>query len=274
MFTAINDDAQALLAQDAKIALLAVKGTDGYPHITFLSSLQGLGEKELTFGQFMTGLSKEFLPLNPDCAFVAISADKKWLRGNARYTHKETGGPEFEMYNSKPLFRYNTYFGINTVWYLALKGISAVEPIPMGSIVAGALVSKAAAIAGKYDVPALSRISCELFADLMCLKFLSYFDSDGNPQILPVIQATHSGSSHIIMSGIPFGAELAAIPVGSKVACMAVNMSMESVLVKGSFKGKQGAVYTLAVEKVYNSMPTCNGYIYPRERKPSAVEAF
>ena len=53
--------------------------------------------------------------------FAILTLDKKLWRGKALWTHLKKEGPEYEVYNQQPMFRYNTYFGINTVHYLDLK---------------------------------------------------------------------------------------------------------------------------------------------------------
>ncbi|MCL2300689.1 MAG: hypothetical protein FWC27_11165, partial [Firmicutes bacterium] len=214
MHQKIGAEAQAILALDTKMALLGTTDDEGYPHITFLSSIQGLGEDKITFGQFSTGLSKEFLPRRPDCAFLAITADMRWLRGAARYTHTARSGPEFDMYNNKPLFRYNAYFGFNTIWYFDLLGISGVQKLPMLQIGAGALNSRIAALfAAKNEKSALSRFGRELFAGIANPKFLSFETAEGLT-IVPVVQAAPAGTDRVAFTGRPYGAELKALAPG------------------------------------------------------------
>jgi hypothetical protein len=61
--------------------------------------------------------------------------------------------------------------------------------------------------------------------------------------------------------------ELAALPLGARVAVFALNVQMESVLVRGLFSGYRryvGApVGTLDIDWVYNSMPPTQGALYP-----------
>ncbi|MDR2525912.1 MAG: hypothetical protein LBC83_07025 [Oscillospiraceae bacterium] len=264
----------ALLAQDSKIALLGTLDETGCPHITFFNSLQGLGDQQLTFGQFMVGQSKTFLPQRPDCAFLALSADMNWLRGRARYTHKETGGAEYEMYNNKPLFRYNTYFGINTVWYLDLLGISEIQKLPMPQIAAGAILTRvAAALRGKSEKGALALFSRQLFAKLDGLKFLCYADAQGALNLVPIIQATHAGADRAVFLPTPYGKLLKDAPQGCRAAILAVNLELQSVLVKGTLAKRSGA-FTLDIDRVYNPMPPAVGYIYPKAAKPAPVTAF
>ena len=266
-------EAQALLALTGKVALVGTKDDDGCPHLTFLASLQGLGEDKLTFGQFCVGLSKEYLLRRPDCAFLALTSDMCWLRGRARYTHTAKTGPEFDMYNNKPLFRYNAYFGVNTVWYLDLLDISGVQKLPMLKIASGALLSRIAApFAAQNEKSALTLFGKALFAGIGNPKFLCYEAEEGL-SIVPVVQAAPAGTDRVMIFGRPYGEELKALVPGAKVCVMALNLDMQSVLVKGTYTGKQGA-HVVEIERVYNSMPPAAGYIYPRAGGPEAITEF
>jgi len=269
----ISSDAQALLALTGKVALVGTTDDDGCPHLTFLASLQGLGEDKLTFGQFCVGLSKEHLLQRPDCAFLALTADMRWLRGSAHYTHTARTGPEFDMYNNKPLFRYNAYFGVNTVWYLDLLDISGVQKLPMLKIASGALLSRACAPFAAQNVKsALSPFGKALFAGIGFPKFLCYGAAEGL-SIVPVVQAAPAGTDRVAIFGRPYGEELKTLAPGMKVCVMALNLDMQSVLVKGTYSGKKGA-HVVEIERVYNSMPPASGYIYPKTAGPEAVTEF
>ena len=270
----IGEEAGALLALDSKVALLGTTDDEGCPHLTFLSSIQGLGEDKITFGQFCVGSSKVFLPQRPECAFLALSADMRWLRGRARFTHTAKTGPEFDMYNNKPLFRYNAYFGVNTVWYLDLLGITGVQKLPLPQIASGALLSRAAApFAAQSEKDALTRFGKSLFAGIGFPKFLCYAGEDGLT-IVPVVQAAHAGTDRVVFAGRPYGQDLRGLAPGMQVCVMALNLDMQSVLVKGSYAGKKGGAHVVDIGRVYNSMPPASKYIYPRAVRPEAITEF
>ena len=269
----IGEEARALLALDSKVALLGTIDDEGGPHLTFLSSIQGLGEDGLTFGQFCVGRSKEFLPQRPDCAFLALTADMRWLRGNARYTRTARTGPEFDMYNNKPLFRYNAYFGVNTVWYLDLLGITGVKKLPLAQVASGAVLSRAAALfAAKNEKNALTGFGKALFAGMGFPKFLCYEAAEGLA-IVPVVQAVAAGTDRVVFAGRPYGEDLKGLQPGARVCVMALNLEMQSVLVKGTYAGKRGA-HVAEIERVYNSMPPASGYIFPKAKGPETVREF
>ena len=99
-----------------KIGLLATVNAEGLPHLTLISSLQAGGPQTLTWGQFTEGLSKSYIRAHPQAGWLIMSLDRRFWRGTARFTHTAAQGPEFEAYNNQPMFRYNAYFGIHTVY--------------------------------------------------------------------------------------------------------------------------------------------------------------
>ncbi|HML68217.1 MAG TPA: pyridoxamine 5'-phosphate oxidase family protein [Clostridia bacterium] len=269
-FDRIPDAAVQMMDCDSKVGVLAVEDENGYPHLSFLSSIQALGDHALTFGQFSAGLSKRFILDRPRVGFLVLSADKRYLSGTATYTHSANTGKEFDLYNNKPLFRYNSYMGFYRIFYLNLERISEIRPLPMSAIVLGALLSRAKALfVQKNEKKALPPVGQALFAQLDSLKFLCYYDKKGEARLFPVVQATSAGSDRIALAGIPFGSELKKIPDGAKASILCLNLKMESVLVKGRYtKG------VLEIERVYNSMPPKMEYIYPRSESIEPVRSF
>lgn len=269
-YPTIDESSVRMMAADSKVGIVATEDESGWPHLSFLSSIQSLGEDKLTFGQFSAGLSKQFILERPNIGFLVLSADKRTLSGNAVYTHAETTGREFDLYNNKPLFRYNSYMGFYRIFYLDLLRISRPKPLPMGAIVLGAVLSRVKAAFVKKNVKnALPHVGQTLFAELDSLKFLSYYDLEGRAVIVPVVQATSAGSDRIALVGIPSGKELNKIPDGAKASILCLNLKMESVLVKGYYK--KGV---LEIERVYNSMPPKMEYIYPRAERIEPVTSF
>ena len=269
-FSSIDEPSIKVMVVDSKVGVLATEDESGYPHLSFISSIQAFGSDKLTFGQFSAGLSKQFIAERPNVGFLVLSADKRWCTGNAVMTHSETTGPEFDLYNNKPLFRYNSYMGFYRIFYLNLDRITRFAPLPMGAIVLGAILSRVKATFVKNsERHALPHIGETLFAELDSLKFLSYYDSEGRAIVLPVVQATSAGSDRIALVATPFGSELKKIPDGAKASILCLNLKMESVLVKGIYR--KGV---LEVERVYNSMPPKMEYVYPRSETIEPVRSF
>ena len=103
-----------------KVGLLSTITPEGLPHVTMLSSLMAYSHTGLCFGQFTEGTSKKHILGNPKIGFMIMSLDKELWRGKASYSHFTKDGPEFDYYNNVPMFRYNAYFGVHTVYYLDL----------------------------------------------------------------------------------------------------------------------------------------------------------
>ncbi len=111
------EDIQSLSAS-MKIGILGTVTPEGLPHLTMISTLKASSPTQMAFGQFMEGRSKEYLRQNPRAGWLIMSLDKQVWRGKADFTHTAKQGAEYDFYNNTPLFRYNAYFGVHTVYYL------------------------------------------------------------------------------------------------------------------------------------------------------------
>lgn len=261
-----------------KIGLVACTDPDGNIHVTLITSIMAANPRQLTLGQFCTGLSKWYIQLNPDVGFLIMSMDKRFWRGKARWTHKRTEGAEYEIYNQLPMFRYNTYFGINTVHYLDLLETNGEEKLSMASIIPAAIltrISKGAAGTGSPD-RVLKPFAEKLFNQLDALKFLAFHNQDGYPRIIPIIQCQAADSRRLVFASAPFKDELRQVAAHSKIAIYGLNLKMQSVLVRGVFQGFQRHLGTslgiLDIDWVYNSMPPGHGQIYPEVKLEPITE--
>ncbi|MBN1538253.1 MAG: pyridoxamine 5'-phosphate oxidase family protein [Anaerolineales bacterium] len=256
---------------EMKIGLLATVNSEGKPHVTLLSSLMACGESQLCFGQFTEGLSKKYLLANPKTGFLIMGLDKNFWRGKAAYTHLSKAGKEFDQYNMVPMFRYNAYFGVHTVYYFDLLTHSGKTPLPMNRVIIAAVQTMIARTLGRDlgSISVLNDWSRAFITKLDNLKFLAYIDEDGYPVIIPAIQAQCLDSQHIIFSTSVYKADLEAIPVGAELAVFSMALTMEDVLACGQYLGirRTGGVRTgvVKVDWVYNPMPPVPGQIYPRQ---------
>ena len=269
MINAFTAQITNMLDNDNKIGLLAMMEDNGYPHAVFVNTIMALNENTLAWGQFIQGMSKRLLPEQKKAAFLAITQQMEVIRGKAVYSHEEKNGETFESFNKKPLFRYNSYFGIEKAHLMDLKYLLEPEKLSMAKIVIGALASRLAAAGVKPTGKVMNSKTRSLFMQLDGLKFIVYQDDDGFPWIVPCIQAAPVGRTSIVFSLQPYGNELMKIPKGARVAVYFTNMQLQSVMIKGTYRGigrhlgvKSGVV---DVEMVYNPMPPASGYIYPRE---------
>jgi hypothetical protein len=269
-FKTFSDADIAGLAPAMKIGLVATVNEQGLPHVTLLSTLRADSPTALTFGQFTDGRSKENVLRNPRAGFLVMSLQKELWRGTALFTHTEKGGAAYEAYNNEPLFRYNAYFGIHTVYYLDLVGHTGRQGLPMGGIIAASLAT-AAARAGSgsaRNCKALNPWTRALMSAMGNLKFASYVASDGYPRIIPVLQARAASADRILFSPLVYGDELEGIPVGQGLALFGMTLKMEDVLMRGKYEGIRricGIRCGVArIDWLYNSMPPVPGQIFPQ----------
>jgi hypothetical protein len=252
-----------------KIGLVASIDPAGRPHITLITSIMAPRPDLITLGEFCRGLSKQHIQQNPQVAFLIMTLDRRLWRGRARWTHLRREGPEYQRYNEIPMFRYNTYFGINTVHYLDLVAATAPARLPMAAIAAGALLTRWGKGAAATGDPAriLKPFAEALFNQLGSLKFISYVGPDGFPALIPAIQCQAADSRRLAFAPLPFGAELGRLQSGMEVAVFGLTMGMEDVLIRGTFRGFQPCrlvrLGLVDIEWVYNSMPPAHGQIYP-----------
>lgn len=252
-----------------KIGLIATVNPDQKIHMTLITSIMAPGPKQLTLGEFCSGRGKWFIQQNNRTSFLIMTLDKKYWRGKARWTHKRFEGKEYEQYNELPMFRYNTYFGINTVHYLDLVETEGPTPLPLPRIIPAALLTKLAksAAATGQSQSILKPFALGLLNDLGSLKFLSYLGSEGFPEIIPIIQCQAADSRRLAFSPLAFEQDLNLVPDSAEVAVFCLNLKMQSVLVRGvyqkpsRFRGIKLA--TVDINWVYNSMPPIHDQIYP-----------
>lgn len=124
---------------ELKIGLLATINPYGLPHLTLLSTLKASGSHQVTFGAFTEGFSKQHVRQNPKTAWLIMTLDRNLWRGRATFSHTANSGPDFDFYNNTPMFRYNAYFGIHTVYYMDLVEYYPRQPLPMGEIITASI---------------------------------------------------------------------------------------------------------------------------------------
>lgn len=252
-----------------KIGLLATVTDEGLPHLTMISTLKAASNTTLAFGQFMEGRSKVYLQSRPQAGWLIMTLDRSLWRGKARFTHTARSGPEYDFFNNTPLFRYNAYFGVHTVFYLDLVEQTGKQALPMNEVTTAAIKTLAARSLsiGRAQNKVINSWTRGFLNKLDNLKFLSYIGEDGFPQIIPAIQAQVGDAEHILFSTGVYSEELKAIPVGTTLAVFGLALTMEDVLLRGRFEGlrRVGGLQcgSVKVDWVYNSMPPVPGQVYP-----------
>ncbi len=252
-----------------KIGLLATINENGLPHLTLITTLKAASEKELVWGQFMEGRSKQHIRNNPRAGWLIMTLDKHFWRGKASFTRSEKSGPDFDFFNNQPLFRYNAYFGVHTVYYMDLACHSGKAVLPMNAVIFASLKTLAARTLAPRQSKAnvLNPWTQKFISKLDNLKFLSYVDEDGFPVVVPAIQAQAAGREHVIFSASVFNQDLESIPAGVPLAVFSLALTMEDVLVRGTYEGIRRRAGlrcgSVKVDWVYNSMPPTPGQVYP-----------
>ena len=254
---------------EMKVGLLATVTPEGLPHVTMLSTVMACGPDQVCFGQFTEGMSKKHILQNPKTGFLVMSLDRNLWRGKATYTHSARNGREYDYYNNVPMFRYNAYFGVHTVYYLDLVEQTGKTSLPMNRIILAALQTMLARmLGGKHGRTPVINPWTRAFLDKMDnLKFLAYVGPDGYPLIIPAIQAQSLDSQHVLFSTSVYTEELMAIPAGVTLAVISMALTMEDVLLRGTYQGirRVGGIKAGVVEVdwVYNPMPPVPGQVYP-----------
>jgi len=261
----LTEELNKEFAKTIKIGLVSTIDTNNKPHITVISSIMGKGENQMIFGKFVEGLSKAFIQERPKSSFLIMNTDKEFWFGKMNYKEEKKEGEDYINYNNQPLFRYNSYFGINTVYYFDLIEISDKFSLPMPKVIFNAIITLL--FKGKYkgDVKktCMNTWTIRFLAKLDTLTFLSFIDDAGFPRIVPVISAQSASSSRIVFKNQPYKEMLLSIKKDQDIAILGFSMTMETVLVKGKFSGfdRLGLGY-LDIRQVYNSMPPVHKYIY------------
>ncbi len=255
---------------EAKVGLLATVNAEGLPHVTLITSMQAKDPGHIIWGQFTEGMSKKHVLENPKTGFLIMSLDRKMWRGKALWLRRETEGEDYEMFNRKPMFRYNAYFGIHTVHTMRLVETGGREALPMARIVLASLVTRSAkggAARRGGGEPVLGTWAEAFFNRLTNLKFLAVVGEDGFPTLTPLIQCQAADASRLGFSPVAFRRELETIRPGIPVAVFGLSMEREDILVRGRFAGWERArlarVGLIDLGWIYNSMPPVPGQVYP-----------
>jgi hypothetical protein len=261
-----------------KLGLISTIDTEGCPHISLISSIEASGNRQIIWGQFTQGLSKKNVKVNPKTGFAVVSLKQELWRGRAVWTHERKEGPEYIMYNNKPMYRYNSYCGIDTVHYMDLVDITEKQKLNMASIAYNALLTKISksGVKRKAQNRVMKPFAQNIFDKIGSIKFLSYVDEEGFPALVPILQAQAADSGRIVFSAGMYKYELSKIRENTNIAVFGMTMDMEDVLTKGRFKGfirSRGVkLGVLDIDRVYNSMPPVAGYIYPEHKLEPVTE--
>ena len=267
--TKFSDEDMRDLSAAMKVGILGTVTPQGLPHLTLITTLMASTPDSVVWGQFMEGTSKKHVLENPKTGFMVMGLDKNFWRGFADYQYATNAGKDYEFYNNTPLFRYNAYFGVHRVHYMNLIAHTGKHPLPMNRIIPAAVMTMIAKTLTlrKEKTPVMNQWTQAFYNKIDNLKFLGYVNTDGYPVIIPLIQAQALDREHLVFSFGAFGAELSEIPAYTPVAVFGMALTMEDVLVRGTYQGakrlagiKSGVVQ---LDWAYNPMPPTPKQIYP-----------
>ncbi len=250
------------------LGLVASIDDDGDPRITLLTTLMAADEKTLVMGKFIQGVSKQNIVAHPKSGFAFVTLGMDFWHGLLNWRPEvKTEGPEYVRYNNMQMWRFNTYFGIEKVYYADLKEISEKQHLKLVGIGINALKIKfkkgAYKTDGKEEI--MRPFAVKLFNKLTNPKFISFINADGYPVIVPAVQAQAANTDRVVLTAKPYADLMQGLEKGARVCILAVSMEMESVMVQGVFSGFKKGIGCVDIDKVYNPMPPVCGYYYPAE---------
>ena len=265
MKTIISSEEQKIFEKCEKLGLVGTIDDLGDPHITLLTTIMAKGDREMVVGSFTEGLSKENMQKRHKCGFAIMGLDMNFWTGIMTWKDIRTEGEEFVKYNNMPMWRFNTYFGINKVHYFNLDGISEKRKLEIPKIAFNEIRSVIAKPFLKY--PGKEKIlrpyARGLFNGLGNPKFLSFINDVGFPVVVPTVQAQEVGTNTIVFTISPYKDDFIGLKKNARVSMIALSLDMESVVVKGTFSGFEGGIGRIKIDRVYNSIPPITRYIYP-----------
>ena len=248
-----------------KIALVACHDEHDDVHITLLSSLMNRGDDEMIVGEFVKGLSKTLFHEKPQAAFLIMNLAMDFWTGTMDFYDSKTEGEEYVTYNEMPLYRFNTYFGIHTVHYAKLREISERHKLNLPGIVGNVLrVAVASPLFKGESGDVFNAWTRQHTKKISTLMFLGFTDQDGYPRIVPAIQGKSVSDSRILLTTAPYNKLTQDLKDGARASVFALNLDMEAVLLKGTFRREAGGFGAVDIDRVYNCMPPIHRYIYPQ----------
>jgi hypothetical protein len=268
---------------DIMLKLVSTVDDKGWPHITMISSNRLIGNKELVWGQFTEGSSKEFVKKNPKQGIFYMTAEMpfKYLQVKADFSHTTNEGEDLELFNKSNLMRYFTYVRVHTAYYNTIKAIKKVRNLPLSGVIIGILkniIGKGGAKT-KLKEERLNIIGYNLFKAPIAVRVISYIDpEDLYPLMIPCLQLQAADHNRLVFPLSVAKKDLFNIPENTKVAVFGMNFEFANQVVKGTFIGIKkfrGIKFgVIEIEEVYNGAPPLIGTIYPKIQTTPKISKF
>ncbi|TXT64284.1 MAG: hypothetical protein BAJALOKI3v1_230015 [Promethearchaeota archaeon] len=272
----LSEKALHFTQPDVMLKLVSTIDDRGWPHITMITSNRAISKKEIAWGAFTEGTSKENVNNNPKQGILYMTADMpfKFLQVKAKYDYLKKEGEELEHFNKSELMRYFTYVRVHTAYYNDVIAARPVRDLPLLGIVGGIIkdIIGKGALKTRLSEKRLNPLGYQLFRAPIAVRAISYLDpEDGYPVIIPHIPLQAADHNRLVFPLSGLKEDLYAIPDGVKVAVFCMNFDYANQVVKGTYTGierhrliKFGII---EIEEIYNSCPPVTGVIYPEERK-------
>lgn len=274
--------------EHAQIPMMAkILGTTdekGWPHLTFIASTKAISNKQLVWGQFLHGKSKQYIQDNPKHGYLLMSINMpfKMLQIKANFTHKLSKSEDLDNLNIGDDMRYSTTMNFFKAFYSDIVAASQLQKVSIIKLLKSIILSKIGKGGLKSNKNAearLDKFGKVIFNGALNPKFIVYLDpKDGYPVIVPCFQAFSHNHTKLVFSPSLFKEQLSIIPLGSRVAVFGMTMDFVAQVVKGTFLGfeKHRGVNLgiIDIEEVYNSAPPLPGLIYPEKAVLPEITEF
>ncbi|MEJ2252426.1 MAG: hypothetical protein P8Y97_22540, partial [Candidatus Lokiarchaeota archaeon] len=178
--------------KDIMLKLISTIDERGWPHITMISSNRAINKKEIVWGAFTEGKSKENVRKNPKQGILYMTAEIpfKFLQVKANFKHIEKEGEDLEHFNKSELMRYFTYVRVHTAYYNEIIASGNLRDLSLFGIITGILKDLIGKGGAKTNLKEerLGVIGYKLFTEPIAVRAISYIDpNDGYPIIIPCI---------------------------------------------------------------------------------------
>ena len=277
------EDAITFTQPDIMLKLVSTVDDREWPHITMISSNRLIGKKEIVWGQFTEGTSKDYVKKNPKQGIFYMTAEMpfKYLQVKADFSYTSKEGEDLEHFNKSNLMRYFTYVRVHTAYYNAIKKITQVRNLPLMGVIMGILKNMIGKGGAKTKLPEkrLNVIGYKLFKAPIAVRVISYIDPEDNyPLMIPCLQLQAADHNRLVFPLTVAKEDLLKIPQGSNVAVFGMNFDFANQVVKGTFTGfkkYRGIKFgVIDIEEIYNGAPPLMGKIYPEIQTLPKITEF
>jgi len=243
---------------EMKVGLLATVTPEGLPHVTMLSTVMACGPPRYAW-PVHRGNVEEAHPPESKNRLPDDEPGSEPVARQGHYTHSARNGREIRLLQQRPLFRYKRLLWRPYGLLPDLIRTTGRSPLPMNRIIFASVQTMLARMLG--GKPGRIPVNQSLDARLP--------GQDGQPEIPRLrwpgrLPADHPGHparawtpSTCFLTSV-YTEELMAIPAGVPLAVFSMALTMEDVLLRGTYQGIRGGGFkagVVEVDWVYNPMP-------------------